>query len=632
MRNCLLLLVGVFVAATLGCGGSSGGKFVMSDKAKELLEQRRSGQLAKSNQDSKKKAGNPTETSEDEKSDDGDDGAKKDDGNKAAKKTPPAPRRRIGQPQRRRPSTAASGPGSPKPKQSAPAEDEADDEADEADDDEPEEEEKPSPSRRPGGMFNDGALSLNPAGTGDAPERPKRADDDDDDSNAPAARRGGRRAIGTGMGGPGRRPNPPSRSDDSSDDGSEDDSDAEPSNFYEKAVKAFREGKEADAVQFLYAHVLTDENAPEEYPINWVSGLSEPRLFLRFAVGINYSAPKSFDGRPPVVGDPAPVGRRGRNIRSARGSGSPGTGGTSRNRGRSPFAGVKPDTSKGMLLYYTGEYGEKVLERLEMRRTHSDGYYGKILRDINFEEQEVNTGPVPRPRGGGINDGALSAQDSGNLRGPAIDVDNKEIIGTLSPGILMLGKGKKNQLISRAEKYGVDVLILFDVTVSHSNSTGISTSSTRVKFIPLKEGAETISGRQMKSDSIAKSREKLDDDDDDPVEKALDKLFAGAADNVFRTSEDLPKGLTPERAQKRIAELAKQETNNPLRPMVEALSYFRKGLIEQADLSTAYTALIGEDNAQKLLDGELEDKEAAISDWLPPEFDLSSEADDSEFR
>ena len=69
--------------------------------------------------------------------------------------------------------------------------------------------------------------------------------------------------------------------------------------FFERANYAFSTENETEGFQYLYAHAIAEDNALDEHPIAWYTGINEPRLALRWGVGVDYRA-GSFEGDPPI--------------------------------------------------------------------------------------------------------------------------------------------------------------------------------------------------------------------------------------------------------------------------------------------------------------------------------------------
>ena len=310
------------------------------------------------------------------------------------------------------------------------------------------------------------------------------------------------------------------------------------------AVSEFQKRNEAEAFKNLYGYLLVSDTAREQYPVRWYSGLREPRAAFRWGVGVIYNAPRGEEEMAPlVVGDPEGSRERERsNSRSGgrRGGGGGGSGGGqperddgpgpggggSANSGVNPYANVATDHPEGFVLYFTGDYGNELLTRLDSRRTSDEGHYGAILRDLAVDySEETVTASAPPPRqpsnfnrrgqrsgdnlsmggvsrppanraprgpvnpgdvGGGDNAGGGAASAARINRvstsSPSAQPDDNTT-GTLMPGVMLVGKGNKDDLVERAKNMGLDGLFLFTVRVSSGRN---AIGSCGCKIINLK--------------------------------------------------------------------------------------------------------------------------------------------------
>ena len=108
------------------------------------------------------------------------------------------------------------------------------------------------------------------------------------------------------------------------------------------------------------------------------------------------------------------------------------------------------------------------------------------------------------------------------------------------------------------------------------------------------------------------------DDQNDPVELVLDKMFQGFADSELRAS-DLP-DLTPEIVERRVEFLVNSNLDNPLPALVEIAFYYKQDLMDKNAMANAFEQIIGEDNTRQLLDGDKKAKKDALASWMPGKF------------
>ncbi len=454
---------------------------------------------------------------------------------------------------------------------------------------------------------------------------------------------------------------------------------AKPQSFFELAEQEFAKQHESDAFQYLYAHALTDEKALRETPMAWYNGgpsekimkkdpkakgrLGEPRLALRWGVGIVYDVTGDFDGDPPVIGGPS----------DSDSSDSDGTDG-SRSGGGLSISGP-PDRSIGArnrasksadrnnsrrereakspreeLPYYTGDYGTLFLKRLEKRRTHEGGFYGKILAMVDTdrpavdqsENDNLSSSPSADVPAGNVDDdlgmlsgGGGAVQPPGGRRNNssndnASDDDDDRTKTGLQPGVTMIGVDRLSDLLKKAKAMGVDVLAVFEVDVKTSSRTDITTSTTRLALYSVKSGVLILRGKSLKNTAVEKAREKNRDDKDDPVELALDLVFADYADKEWRSS-DFPETIA-NHVSARISKLIDSEPQNPLPTLVEIRQYHEMGFIDEAEMASAFEALVGSSVARDLIEGSDSEKRKALASWMPGNFVTGPSSSGGDFR
>lgn len=472
---------------------------------------------------------------------------------------------------------------------------------------------------------------------------------------------------------------PPARDD-------EPEEEVKTASLYERAEKAFAMKHDPEGFQYLYAHYLTDENALESHPLSWYTGIKEPRIGLRWGVAVTYS-PGKFEGDPPKIGDAVETsnnssGNRNRNNRRRGGGndlGGAGGGnsaggsigisggrgqrnsasGRSRNNARS---GNSSDTSDMVpseaLEYYTGDFGTELVRRYEMRRRHSDAFYGSIMKEIETElkeeeetdnNQQANQSPRQRRRsssgggdfgslGGGANSDLERARRdrqqnarSGSRRGsdgPEYEADET----ALAPGLMFLGLGNKSELLGKAKAYDIDVLVVFEVKINHTERRNGDTSTkslTKMMVYSVKNGDPLVKDTKSLSHlAVASARAK--NRGDDPVQIELDKAFKNMADEAFKAGE-MP-DYDADTYRKRYEYLVEKDYENPLPVLVEIKHYLNSGYITQNDYVAACEKLLGSVAAQDLIDGDLKKKEHALKDYLPGEYSVKVSSGGEDFR
>jgi len=208
----------------------------------------------------------------------------------------------------------------------------------------------------------------------------------------------------------------------------------------ERAERAFKEGKDDLGFQYMYAYYVADTEGQKAIDLRLLPSANRPRSAVRWGIGIDYTAPNNFTSAPPTIGaqpnvDPEAGGNRqgGRGPTGAGGgpvgSGGGGAGGAGISLdggdgfGGPPGGGYpggggggEPSDARGQLLYYSGDVGSKLVERLNMRRTHEDAFYGQFLKEISFDWASA---PIGGGGPGGFQGGAgRGPMGVGSGRGP----------------------------------------------------------------------------------------------------------------------------------------------------------------------------------------------------------------------
>lgn len=428
--------------------------------------------------------------------------------------------------------------------------------------------------------------------------------------------------------------------------------------FYERANQAFATGNETEAFQYLYAHAITEDDALADHPLGWYTGLKEPRVGLRWGVAINYKARK-FDGDPPVFdaddeeaanNNSGPTTDGGRDISDRLPGGNRIRGGR-----RGPTASGPDEDPTEKLKYYTGEYGDLLAKRIEQRRTRS--YYGAALNDIDVDVTfEVASGAgnngrnrpsrnAPgrrdqgslRGRGGGGGMGTDAPPPDQSANPPASGANNRRGPDTaddgfvpdfeaeptsIIPGVIMLGTGNASEMLEQARIHGLDLLALFDVSVTVS-SRDVPKNTTRLVIYNVKTGDKVVEASPLNNIAYAKAEA---GGRDNQIEAQLDKIFQETADKDFKAAAFPEFG--PDVAAKRVSSLAGEQTDNPLPPLAEMKYYLENDLISEEDFVAAAGELIGGKNANRLVDSNVDIRGQALKDWLPPEFSIDTSSAD----
>ena len=74
---------------------------------------------------------------------------------------------------------------------------------------------------------------------------------------------------------------------------------AKPLTLGDKAELAFRQARDQDAIQYLYAHGVTaDAEAAKEVldKMGWITPLKRPAMAVRWGIAVEYVAPRGYNG------------------------------------------------------------------------------------------------------------------------------------------------------------------------------------------------------------------------------------------------------------------------------------------------------------------------------------------------
>jgi len=432
----------------------------------------------------------------------------------------------------------------------------------------------------------------------------------------------------------------------------------------ERADDAFRKGNDREAFQLVYAAAIANDEAAERLPdeFRWIAALKKPSLGVRWGLGVTYNPPKNYTGHPSPVGYEPPAaptnntpggigptpgspsggqakpkkshvfGQRDRDQQGY--GGQPGGASSPSNQPTQdkPPPSHPPGDPAGFLSYYTGEVGEKVVEVLSKRMT--SGTYGPVLQHA---ADVFGSGPAPAsnnnfPGGIGPMPGGMAPPNSvgpvpggigpsgapGGPNNPAPKQD-KFKVGSIVPGVVMLGEGSEARLVEAAEEQQVDFLILFEVSVRKSNKDATNNTKFRVisldkaKLPPAATTAEGEKPREIfvsgtiNSKRVESARE---GNKDDPLEEEISG-FEQAIDSEIVVTRLGEKVSTEEVALKRATYLA-SKSENQLANLAEIRQYQVAKLITDADAAGLYEKILGKANAEKLLKAKTESDRAAV--------------------
>jgi hypothetical protein len=394
----------------------------------------------------------------------------------------------------------------------------------------------------------------------------------------------------------------------------------------------------------LYAHMLMENDAFEQFPLQTFKQVDEPRLFLNWGIGVRFSAPSDFSGIPPLIGDAASSPAAGAPSGSDDLGANPGQPTSGPSTSSSKYGKVNTDVPAGMLMFYGGDYAERLYKRLNDRRVNE--YFGKIIakmpeRSSGASESSAaarapvnapadpfagRTRPVAAGPGGEIfssppNDGdtpgkagaGKSKASTPLVQRWSVGADAKQpgnVTGMLLPGVISVGEGNVESLVDRARKMGLDVVVILDVKVTKDKRQFISANV--IRLFDTDDSKKVLAqSRSLKNNQVAKDREKTRESND-PVELELDKVFKEFVD-VNLKAQAL-EGWDGNRAAKYVDSLIEKKVDK-FRAAAETLGLFRMGLLPADKCKSALDAIL-ENSGTLLMAGKDSDKKAFLDDLL----------------
>lgn len=352
-----------------------------------------------------------------------------------------------------------------------------------------------------------------------------------------------------------------------------------------KAEKAFAEGNEAEAMAWVYAAALTGETNHAE-TLKWIPGLTRPSLGVRWAIGLDV-APDDFEGNPYPVGTTQNIPERESGGRSRDGfEGYPGGGGEPDYAGDGgPYGSDGGGVPSDVLARYTGELSQKLLDHLDS--TLGTGEHGELLKRAH----------------------ALV----GLRRGLKADIEPQPIMG----GVTFLGMGSFRKLQTLAEEQGIDVLVMYNVSLKKNRRNEVVTNTTRVMVYDVQRGERPDGwGRFKTMTNVAVQLDrKKEGERKDPVDSEFESLFGEF--NTMLKGAALPEGLKPEHVAGRIAQIVSSPPKFLPTALAEIKYYQTAGFADEQQVKTAFQTLLGEEDGARLAVGSAEEKLQAMSRFLP---------------
>lgn len=394
--------------------------------------------------------------------------------------------------------------------------------------------------------------------------------------------------------------------------------------FAEKADLAFRQGRERDGFQYLYAHALTGDEAAATAVLGkmgWLAAAKRPAIRVRWGIAIQYVPPPGYQGsvfpigtlqnlpqRPGRAVGVAPPGAQG-----PPGFGGPATAPAMMSGGGPAHAAVTRDEAILVLDHLTGELGQKLVRGLQQRAIRGD--FGQVLASAC--KRSGGTAPLA-PRTVPVPGAMMPGSVPGGEQAPGVPglppVVRSPGAISLSPGIVLLGIISARDLEEKARAADVDAVCEFHIDVTVNLRIGTITNKTAIHLHAPGQTRERWKSETLNNIEIQIQRANPRGGKD-PVDKQVEGLFE-AVDADWRLSP-MPVGLQPAHVLKRVGALIAESYENPLPVLAEIRMYQTRGLLQEDHLLSAYQRLIGDAEGAQLAKGSEKEKQKAIEKWLP---------------
>jgi len=178
------------------------------------------------------------------------------------------------------------------------------------------------------------------------------------------------------------------------------------------------------------------------------------------------------------------------------------------------------------------------------------------------------------------------------------------------PGIVFLGVGTSDEIMSAARAANLDFVLHFDVVIKETRTDTQNIS--RCRLLNVQTGKSVGMSRGMDSFEASKFAAAGRMGEKDYVEEQLNNLF-GIIDRQV-TVTDLPTGLNAKAVRGRIATLMASPDARSMRTLAEIRLYQAKGLITDEEVEAAFDIIGGVDGLT-LLHGALEERIAMARKW-----------------
>ncbi|QDU97079.1 hypothetical protein [Lignipirellula cremea] len=389
--------------------------------------------------------------------------------------------------------------------------------------------------------------------------------------------------------------------------------------FLQAAHDLFSQGRDREAFGNYYAHVIdSDKAVAKDIPLHWLPAPLRPDFSVRWGIGVEYLPARNYRIDPVLIGDPVEKKKKDTKEEKRVTAFQP------NQQGEKEELKERPEPPKDLgqqFAYFTGEVGDKLMNRLNMRRERA--YWGKLTEKIdgvgNFTvgafhdttKRNPNQPELVADPDVEIDGGKEAAKRKTALgRMPPVTAESKHI-AQFYPGLTYLGEGTTPELTRRAVNEDVDLLLIFRVTTTETRQ-GTNTNTTEISVTDVATGENVANSGRMNNISIDADRQ--DNPADDPVEIALDPIFR-LIDKEYQ-SAPMP-ALTPAVVAGRVGMLFNDHHKHILPVLAEVRWYNAQGLLDDEKLKISYERLLDPQRAEILVGSDQDARRALLSSMLP---------------
>ncbi len=263
------------------------------------------------------------------------------------------------------------------------------------------------------------------------------------------------------------------------------------------------------------------------------------------------------------------------------------------------------ESAKSQMDKYLGLVAKVVEEKFSER--YRQGAFGPALCNVSTAPAEAEA-PNGRPVREAANPTAVTS-----LKGPVDDLlaESPEMLPMWIPGVMFLGATDSKSALQDAKLDRIDLLLHFDITLK-TNRNQQTQNISRCRLMSVSTGKPLASSKTLDSYEVAQLARAGRTGERAYVEEQVANLFT-VIDNHVKAA-DMPK-LTAEIAKRRVGTLLSASPSDRLRALAEVRLYQAQGLLNAADVETAFE-IVGGQEGLAILHGPLSQKLSIAREWV----------------